>query len=501
MKQSKTFFKNALYLTITELLLRTAGVFFGAYISGKMGGSGMGLFSLIMSVYSFAVTFASSGINLACVRLTAEASGRGSDREIRAVLKICIIYSLIFGFLGCGALYFGADFLGGVFLGDIRTVPALRLLAFSLPPLAVSNALNGYFISVGRVYKSSVCRIAEEFSKIIPTVLGFSVFLPLGAQYGCMVLAASTVFSEALSFLIALILCAEDLRRHNDNSGEKGTSLTSNLCRVALPVAFGSYFRSFLITSEHAALPRGLKKYGSSPDKSLASYGIFHGMAMPLVLYPAAFLGAFSSLLVPETAREIAGGNKEKASRISSRALKFALLFSIGSSCFFLAFASPLGEAFYKSAECGFYIRIMAPLIPVMYLDGVADSLLKGMDFQFYSMCVNIIDASLSLFLVTLLVPRMGIAGYILTVFVSEILNFALSISKLIKHNELNLGIADCLIKPVMSGAAAALITRLLRCGLAVNLLVFLFLYIILLVFSSAVTRRDASDVIGHRYN
>ena len=64
MKNVKAFFMNTLLLTATALLMRTIGVAFNAYLSQKIGEAGIGLFQLIMSVYTLAVTFASSGIRL-----------------------------------------------------------------------------------------------------------------------------------------------------------------------------------------------------------------------------------------------------------------------------------------------------------------------------------------------------------------------------------------------------------------------------------------------------
>lgn len=65
MKKSKKFLYDGLLLTATALIMRTVGVVFNAYVSERIGESGMGLFTLVMSVYTFAVTFATSGINLA----------------------------------------------------------------------------------------------------------------------------------------------------------------------------------------------------------------------------------------------------------------------------------------------------------------------------------------------------------------------------------------------------------------------------------------------------
>ena len=70
MKRLRRFFLNAALLGATTILMRSIAVIFNAYVSGKIGAEGMGLYSLITSVYGFAVTLATSGISLAVVRLS-----------------------------------------------------------------------------------------------------------------------------------------------------------------------------------------------------------------------------------------------------------------------------------------------------------------------------------------------------------------------------------------------------------------------------------------------
>ena len=56
------FFFNAALLTVTSLIIRTVGVAFNVYVTGKLGASGVGLLSLITSAYGFFTTFALSGV-------------------------------------------------------------------------------------------------------------------------------------------------------------------------------------------------------------------------------------------------------------------------------------------------------------------------------------------------------------------------------------------------------------------------------------------------------
>ena len=135
-------------LTAVALAMRTVSLFFGAFISRTVGAEGVGIYTLVMTVYSFAVTFATSGISLTVTRLVASKIGEGREDEVGAVLKGAIAYALFFGLLGNFILFFGAELIGIGILSDRRTVEAIRLLSFSLAPVALGSVFSGYFVGV-----------------------------------------------------------------------------------------------------------------------------------------------------------------------------------------------------------------------------------------------------------------------------------------------------------------------------------------------------------------
>ena len=107
MEKSRLYIRNAVLLALVNILLRGAAVSFNGYVAGKIGPESMGLFTLVMSIYGFAVTLATSSVHLAAVRLTAERCARitGADlvsyrKTIRQVILAVCRYSLLFG---CGA--------------------------------------------------------------------------------------------------------------------------------------------------------------------------------------------------------------------------------------------------------------------------------------------------------------------------------------------------------------------------------------------------------------
>lgn len=108
-------------------------------------------------------------------------------------------------------------------------------------------------------------------------------------------------------------------------------------------------------------------------------------------------------------------------------------LLSLLSAAVFFVFARPLGMLLYGSAEAGRFLRLLAPMVPFLYTDIITDGCLKGLGQMMASMAFNIAEAALGLFLVWALLPRWALAGYIVTLYVCEIFNFALSLLRLQK--------------------------------------------------------------------
>ena len=107
------------------------------------------------------------------------------------------------------------------------------------------------------------------------------------------------------------------------------------------------------------------------------------------------------------------------------------VLFSLAVTAFLLLFARQLAVAVYHSEEAGRFIRLLAPLVPVMYLDMVVDGCLKGLGQQLWSMCVNIVESLLGLALILYLLPRYALSAYLAILYITELFNFALSLGRL----------------------------------------------------------------------
>lgn len=429
----KRLLVNTVLLTGANILMRCIAMAFQAWLVGRIGSAGIGLFQLVMSVEMLCMTFAISGVRFAVTRLVSEEIGLGREGGVSAAMTRCMSYSLIFGVAAMIVLHFGAEYIGFLWIGDARTVMSLRILSFGLPFISLSSALSGYFTACGRVWKPALVHLVEQISYIVLVAI-FLNGAPNGdIERSCAAVTAGMTASDMLSFLLMLFAYITDRRRHG-KKGESAPRLTPRMLSVALPLAVSAYARSALSTLEHLLVPRGFKKSGMSADSALSGYGVIHGMVMPIMSFPACILIALSELIVPELTDAQMKRDDAGISRIVKKLLSRTLLFSLVSAAALFVFSDKLALVIYSSEQAGKYIRYLAPLIPFMYTDMVVDGCLKGLGLQVWSMGINILDAGIGVLLVWTLLPIGALPAYICIIYFNELLNFALSVSRLRRY-------------------------------------------------------------------
>ena len=514
MDRLKKFFLNGILMTLVTIVARYVSVGFNIYLSNKIGAVAMGLFTLISSVYGFALTLATSGISLATTRLVSEALGVGriksdisSDATIRAIMKKSLSFAFLISALTSILLFSLANPIGTRLLGDSRTVSSLKLLALSLVPIALSSSLGGFFSALRKVYKNAIVQIIGQSLRISLSVMLLGSLAAKDIESACLAIVFGVTLSEICCFILHLTLYLAERRRSSDKSGAKVYSaIPRKLLPITLPVAFSAYMRSALVTVEHLLIPWGLERSGASRDISLAAYGTLHSVVFPLVLFPSAISSSFAGLLVPEISESNASGDSERIERIVGRVLKTVLLYSVGTAGIMMCLSSELGYVLFPMSDSAKFILLISPLIPVMYLDTSVDSILKGLGYQFYTMIVNIVDALLSVILVWILLPRFGIMGYVITVYFTETVNATLSITKLLCVTRVRVKIFDWIAKPLLSIiASTTAVTHILsvlgataasKADIALHVSFIAIIYFCLLVLTRALSVKKLKRAI-----
>ena len=470
MKKFKLFFINGIILTITSLIMRMAGLIFNIYITNKVGSEAIGVFGLVMSVYILAITIATSGINLAATRIVSEEITKHNDNGAKKAIITCIIYSLILGIVTGILLVLNSNYICINWLHDKVSSRPLYFIAIALPFISISCAINGYFTAIGKSFKTASSQIFEFIIKIISTIYLFKNQLTQNIESACLTLIVGDCISEICSFtyLIFLFLLDNIIKKCSKKSS---TKYSKQICRISIPVALTSYIRSGLSTLKQLIIPSSLEKHGISCDDAMSQYGIINGMVMQIITFPSVFINSFSNLLIPEYCYFNVKKSYSKMNTTTMKIFRLSLLFSIGVAALFFNFSNEISIAIYKSNETSSFIKIMSLLVPFIYIDGIIDSILKGLDKQIAVMLCNILDLFISIAFIYFLLPIYGIYGYIIVIFISEILNFSISFWQLKKSSKPKFNIANLICYYCISAVFTSFIITFIKFKLENNIL------------------------------
>jgi len=458
LKNTRSLVLNTALLTAASFLMQTAAVAFNVYLTKRIGAVGIGLFQLTMTVYAMGVTFSCAGVRLASTRLNIDLLAKNPDVSLRRSMRFCVGYALCVSCAVAAALWLLAPSAAGLWLHDPRAAASLRWLALGLPFVSVTAAVQGYFTAIRRVYLCAISQGTEQVVKIVCAVLFLNAMLPKGVEYACLAIVYGMVAGQVAVLVLSAILTwrSKYIRRPALKGG--GQLRLRELMRIAVPEGIGACARSVLLTTEHLLIPRGFEASGRSKTEAMRIYGIMHGMALPVVLYPSAVLSSLASLLIPEISELRVQKQHVRINIAVERILKLSMLYGIFVGGMFYAFAGPLSMRIYGNEDAAKYLQILAPLVPVMYIDMSVDGMLKGLDQQKASMMYNIIDAGICCVLVYLLLPKLAIKGYIIVLFVSELFNFFFSIRRLLIVTKAPRPTWKSVLQPLLCVACAAII-------------------------------------------
>lgn len=409
LKKIRFFLVNGIILTCTSLILRTIGMFFNVYISNKIGSESVGVFELVMSVYFFFVTFSLSGINLACIRIVSEELAYGNDKNIKPATRKCLFFSLTFGLFSGLTLFILAPYISSIFLHSKVSCFPFYVISLSLPFVAMSSCINGYFSAIKQVKKTAFVQILEQIIKISIICFLLSLLAPESVDFAIIALVVGETISEACSFFILYFLYKLSQRRLKPTRSFSKHDFSKRILRISVPVAITSYIRSGLSTIKQLLIPLRLEKSGLSCKEALSQYGLINGMVFPLILFPNIIITTFSNLLVPEFSYYNTRSENGKMNKMLNLIFKYSFIFSFCIIGIFVCFSDSFSILFYNNIEISKYIKILCPLLVFMYLDSIIDSILKGLDKQVKVMGINILDLLTSITFIYFLLPIKGI--------------------------------------------------------------------------------------------
>lgn len=461
--------------------MKFAALIFNIYISNQIGSEAVGVFSLVMAVYLFFITVATSGLNIAVTVIVSEKFALNKNQQAIKAIRTCIFFSLLLGIAAGGLILLFSNFITSKCLHNMVSSRPLFYIAIGLPFIAMSSCISSYFATIRKAYKNAISQVFEFTIKMFATIILLKINISNGVEAICISLILADVISEICSFTLIFILYIIDIKlKKLEDIRSFGQRI--NILKIAFPVAVTSYIRSGLSTLKQLIIPTQLEKSGISCSRALSQYGMINGMVLPVITFPTVFTDSYSMLLIPEFSTYVAQKNYKAINYIANKIFKITCAFTMCICSIFFIFSNDLGLAIYNNIEIGYYFKIFTPFIFFMYMDHIIDCILKGLNKQFGVMCCNILDLSITTCFIYFLLPVLGIKGYVLSIFFSEVLNFSISLFQLFKYSVIKPNLIDWIVVPLFCSLVGFFVVNIWRfnfVGLVGNLIFNVFLFVL----------------------
>ena len=460
----QSYLRSAALLTGSSIALRLAGMAFRVHLAGALGGEGMGLYQLILAFYSVFITLATSGAAVAATRLVAEELSRSTAAARRMIRRLCAAAAGLGGTAGL-LQYALAEPAARWWLGDLRAAASLRTLAPSLPFMAVSAVLRGAFVALRRVEPNVISQLVEQGFRIGAVTVMLRRLQTAQLAVRCRAVVLGETVSELLSTGLMILFYRRSCRRELAAAPQPSAGGPPEQQRpwqriwaVLWPVEGSRCLSSGLHTAENMLVPACLAVHLAAQGgraEALAQYGALKGMALPLLSFPFSLLGSLATLLMPEITRAQVTGQRRTLCTLLDRMLTLTMYAAMLGGVFFFVWAEPLAGLLYGSAQTGEYLRLLAPIAPVMYLESMVDGAIKGLGEQKAAFGYTAWDSMLRIAGVVALLPRWGMHGFLLVMGWSNLFTCLLNTRRLLQVSGLPPRPGRWLAAPGAAAAAA----------------------------------------------
>lgn len=451
---STTLLRSTALLTATGVCCQALGFFYRIALSRLIGAETMGLFQLLMPVYSILLSATAVGLTTAVSTLSARRLALSDKSGVKTLVDHCVGWFLLLAGGAGAALALGSDFVSVHLLGDARTQLGLILLVPCLLLTGVENLHKHFFYGTGNLRPPALLELCEQGIRTAAVLGLLLIFLPQNPERTLGLIVCGMVICEVFSALTLTLLFRRFL---SGIPARREPGLLRTVAAVALPVGGTALLNNFLGSVDSILIPRLLVAGGATVSEAMSAFGVLFGMTAPLLGLPTAFIGAMGLALMPDLAQRMALGQRAQARRTVETCLLAVSLLLMPAVGWLAAVGPELGQQLYHEPTVG---RFMVPLALGTVLNArqaVLSYALNGLGQQRQAARAALVSGIVQLAFTLAAVKPFGLAGYLAGYLVSSVVGLCIDRRAARKA----LGLGSALFSQAVAPALAALLMAL----------------------------------------
>lgn len=462
----RSVFYAASMFAFSSVGLQVMGFLYRIGLSRLIGSEGMGVYGLVMPVYSVVQSFTLSGLTLAVTRHSARYEALGRQAAVRATLRYSLMaYAVLFLSAAVPLLFFNRV-LSAQVLGDARTRAALMILPLCMLLTGIENLLKAHFQGTRYILPPIVSELSEQLVRIAAVLILLYLFRGASSGVSAALIIVGMVISEISS---VGTLSSWYISRHKKTAARQDVKpkpprqLLGGIVRTAIPVSLAGLCTNLLASATTVILPRRLMLSGLAQNDALSAFGVMTGMTMPLVMMPAALIFPMVSVLVPKLSQACTLGQVDDIKRKAAKGLHTTGIIAFWALALLLSCGAPLARLLYRQESAGDYMPALAVAAFFTFYQIITGAILNGIGrHKLASLSVVLCSViHLGLTWVTCAIPGVGMAGYVAGDLISALFAAGFNLYFIMRHTKLSPRVHNWAVRPLLSSLAAGLAAHL----------------------------------------
>lgn len=402
------FIKSTLILLIGGLITKILGMIIKIIMTRILGTEGIGTYMLIMPTFSLLIAFAQLGFPVAISKLVAEET-KNNKNLVFSTIPISLVLNIIIIFI----LIFSSTFISNDLLHESNTRYGLICIGFVLPFISISSILRGYFFGKQKMFPHVISNIVEDVVRLIIIFIGVPIFLLKGLDYAIAFIILSNIVSEFTSILILFFFLPKNFKIEKKDIMPNKNNLI-DVFSISIPTTISRLIGNIGYFFEPIILTNILLYLNYSSSFITREYGIINGYVLPMLLLPSFFTMAISQALIPVISKSYVLKDMSNVKRKIKQAIYFSLIVGIPVTVMLFIYPDVFLKLIYNTEEGINYVKILAPIFLLQYIQSPLSASLQAMGkakISMYGTLIGIIIKTSTLALFTSF--RIGMWGLI----------------------------------------------------------------------------------------
>lgn len=408
---------GTLILTGTSIISQLLGFLYRILLSRLIGAEVMGLYQLIMPVYSVIMAITAVGLTVAVSNLSSEFHAHGNRAAIRQVLRRALVAFFVLFALVAAVTVLCYDPISVYLLGDARTQLGLLLLLPCILLTGIENLHKHYFYGTGNIRPPAAVELCEQFIRT-GAVLGLLVvFLPQNPERTVGLIVVGMICCEIFSSATLAGLFRRHMRRCDGlpGPGVEGRALNRRMASIALPIGATALLGNLMGSANAVLIPQRLVASGVDVSDAMSAFGVLCGMTVPMLYLPTAFIGALGLVLVPKLAESTALKKTGESRRRIHKAMLATSVITMPAMAVLVVLGPDIGAFLFKERTAGDFILPLSVGVLFNCYESVLHGVLNGVGKQkaaaWNSIAAGLLQLGCTFFLMG--IPGVGLRGYV----------------------------------------------------------------------------------------